>query len=505
VLRIAATRQAVAVVPAPRTLVPRYVRHIPEHTLLYRLVRDHYPAFVDRLAEEGRAMPAHVHGDFEEFLRCGRLEYGFLRVRCQDCLAERLVAFSCKRRGSCPSCGARRMAESARLLVEDVFGPRPVRQWVLSFPFLLRFLFASRPETLGPVLAIVYRVIAGWLADEAGIPRASTQAGAVTLIQRFGSALNLNVHFHMLFLDGVYDAREEDPLRLHRTRAPTPAQMAHLAATIARRVCRHLEKRGYLESEGEGGYLSDRACREDGLDAVRMHAITYRIATGPHAGRKVTTVQTLPGDDDSFAGEAGRAGGFSLHAGVSARASEGDKLERLCRYISRPALCEKRLALTAQGRVSYSLKTPWRDGTTHVEFEPVEFLARLAALVPPPRAHLTRFHGVFAPNARLRAQLTPARRGKRATADTHGDTVRDLPDQRTPEDCRRAMTWAQRLKRVFGIDIATCLHCGGAVRILASVEEPDAIEKILEHFDRQGALPQAYYQPATRGPPAAAA
>lgn len=142
-LRIAATRQAVAVVPAPRTLTPRYARHVPERTLLYRLVRDHYPAFVDRLAEEGRALPAHVHGDFEEFLRCGRLEYGFLRVRCEDCHAERLVAFSCKRRGFCPSCGARRMAESARLLVEDVFGPRPVRQWALSFPFLLRFLFES--------------------------------------------------------------------------------------------------------------------------------------------------------------------------------------------------------------------------------------------------------------------------------------------------------------------------------------------------------------------------
>ena len=396
------------------------------------------------------------------------------------------------------------MAESARLLAEDVFGPRPVRQWVLSFPFLLRFLFASRPESIGPVLAIVYRVIAGWLADEAGIPRASAQSGAVTLIQRFGSARNLNVHFHMLFLDGVYDAREEHHLCLHRTPAPTPAQMTSLAATIARRVCRHLEKRGYLESEGEGDgpYLSTSACREDGLDAVRMHAITYRIATGPHAGRKVTTVQTLPVDDDPFGSEAGRASGFSLHAGVAAQAHEGDKLERLCRYISRPALSEKRLSLTAQGRVSYHLKTPWRDGTTHVEFEPVEFLARLAALVPPPRAHLTRFHGVFAPNARLRAQLTPAGRGKRA-ADSEGRAAAP-PEERTPEEQRRAMTWMQRLKRVFGIDIEKCLHCGGVVRILASVEEPDAIGKILAHFGKQGALPHAYYQPATRGPPAGA-
>ncbi len=104
-----------------------------------------------------------------------------------------------------PSCGARRMAESARHLVEEVFGPRPVRQWVLSFPYPLRFLFASKPEAIGPVLGIVQRVIAGWLADQAGIDRASAQCGAVTLIQRFGSALNLNIHFHMLWLDGVYE------------------------------------------------------------------------------------------------------------------------------------------------------------------------------------------------------------------------------------------------------------------------------------------------------------
>jgi len=132
-----------------------------------------------------------VREEFEAFLRCGVLDHGFLRVVCEHCHAERLLAFSCKKRGFCPSCGARRMAESARHLVEEVFGPRPVRQWVLSFPYPLRFLFASKPEAIGPVLAIVHRVIAGWLADQAGVERNTAQCGAVTLIQRFGSALNL--------------------------------------------------------------------------------------------------------------------------------------------------------------------------------------------------------------------------------------------------------------------------------------------------------------------------
>ena len=129
--------------------------------------------FLAQLAAQDRPLPAYVREAFEAYLRCGVLEHDFLRVVCEQCHAERLVAFSCKKRGFCPSCGARRMAESARQLVDDVFGPRPVRQWVLSFPYPLRFLFASKPEAISPVLGIVQRVIGGWLADQAGVGRAA--------------------------------------------------------------------------------------------------------------------------------------------------------------------------------------------------------------------------------------------------------------------------------------------------------------------------------------------
>ena len=75
---------------------------------------------------------------------------------------------------------------------------------------------------------------------------------------------------------------------------------------------------------------------------------------------------------------------------------------------------------------------------------------------------------------------------------------------RSPEEKRRAMSWAQRLKRVFGIDVSTCVHCGGAVRIVASIEEPNAIRAILAHFAKHGALEEAHYRPRPRGPPAVA-
>ncbi len=155
----------------------RYQSHRPEQTLLYQIVDEYYPAFAALMAEQGKELPGYVQREFEEFLQCGRLEHGFLRVRCESCHAEHLVAFSCKRRGFCPSCGARRMAESAALLVDEVLPEQPMRQWVLSFPFQLRFLFASRPEIMGWVLGIVYRVIATHLVKKAGHTHQSGQDG----------------------------------------------------------------------------------------------------------------------------------------------------------------------------------------------------------------------------------------------------------------------------------------------------------------------------------------
>ena len=106
----------------------RFERHRPEQTLLYWLVEQYYPDFEMQWASEGRVLPDYVRQEFEEYLKCGRLEHGFLRVQCETCHAEHLVAFSCKRRGFCPSCGARRMAESAALLVDEVLPDKPMRQ-----------------------------------------------------------------------------------------------------------------------------------------------------------------------------------------------------------------------------------------------------------------------------------------------------------------------------------------------------------------------------------------
>ena len=123
------------------------------------------------------------------------------------------------------------------------------------------------------------------------------------------------------------------------------------------------------------------------------------------------------------------------------KSHQRDKLERLCRYVSHPAVSEKRLALTAHGQVRYQLKTPYRNSATHVLFEPLDFIAKLAALVPAPQVNLTRFHGVFAPNSKHRVQLTPAQRGKQPEKAEPADN--NEPDK-SPEQRHRAMTWMQR-------------------------------------------------------------
>ncbi|HNL15326.1 MAG TPA: IS91 family transposase [Accumulibacter sp.] len=476
----------------------RYQRHRPEQTLLYRIVEKYYPVFTAHLAARGRELPGYVQREFDDYLKCGRLEHGFLRLRCDTCHAEHLVAFSCKRRGFCPSCGARRMAESAALLVDEVLPEQPVRQWVLSFPFQLRFLFASRPEIMGRVLGMVYRVIATHLIKSAGHTHTTARTGAVTLIQRFGSALNLNIHFHMLFLDGVYVDHPDATARFRWVKAPTSQELTQLAHTIAHRVGRFLERQGLLERDAENSYLVADAVDDDAMNSLLGHSITYRIAVGPQAGPKVFTLQMLPACDpeDQVGDTVGKVAGFSLHAGVAARANERQKLERLCRYISRPAVSEKRLSLTPNGNVRYQLKTPYKDGTTHVIFEPLDFIARLAALVPKPRVNLTRFHGVFAPNSKHRALVTPAKRGKGSKLKAP-----DEAQDQTPAERRAAMTWAQRLKRVFNIDIETCRECGGAMKVIACIEDPVVIQKILNHLKEKGEYQDAVRLPESRGPP----
>jgi hypothetical protein len=246
----------------------------------------------------------------------------------------------------------------------------------------LRFLFATRPAVMGRVLGIVYRTLATHQIRKAGHTHESAHTGAVTLIQRFGSALNLNIHFHMLLLDGVYTgghAAQAKP-RFQRVKAPDRAELEQLVYTISERTGRYLERLGLLVRDLDNSYLALEPGDEAGLEGVLGSSITYRIAVGP--GRCAGQFHYLSYCRGATAGPqgllpaepagGGQSGRIRCPGGESGRAAarhERQKLERLCRYITRPAIAEPRLSLTPSGNVRYqktgaSITTP-SDHTAH--------------------------------------------------------------------------------------------------------------------------------------------
>jgi hypothetical protein len=182
-----------------------------------------------------------------------------------------------------------------------------------------------------------------------------------------------------------------------------------LLAKIITRIMRLLTKQGFLIEEQGTTYLAE-ADRESALLPLQAASCTYRIALGPRAGQKVLSLQSVPSTDRPSAPElCTKLHGVSLHAAVRWGADQRKELEHLCRYITRPAIANERLKRNRAGDVVLQLKSAFKDGTTHIVMAPLEFMQRLAALVPRPRLHLIRFHGVLAPNAKLPVKSFPVR------------------------------------------------------------------------------------------------
>ncbi len=221
----------------------RYQRREPERTLLHRIVREHLATFLVEAQERypSGELPSFIRAEFERYLRCGLLCHGFARVRCPSCHDELLVAFSCKNRGLCPSCASRRMADSFAHLRDHVLPPVAVRQWVLTLPVQLRFLIAWRPKLIGLTLTLFLRALFAWqrrCARRQGI--AKPLCGAVTCIQRFGSALNLNRHFHTLVPDGMFSEDSDGTVQFHSLPPPSVPDLERIARRFVPRLLKKL-------------------------------------------------------------------------------------------------------------------------------------------------------------------------------------------------------------------------------------------------------------------------
>jgi hypothetical protein len=158
--------------------------------------------------------------------------------------------------------------------------------------------------------------------------------------------------------------------------------------------------------------------------------------------------------------------------------------EQLCRYITRPALANERVPTTAAGQVVLKLKTPWRDGITHLVVSPLKFMQRLAALVPRPRLHLIRFHGVLAPNTKLRALVVPQESEPPAQATQPAECEANCAHHRPVRQ-----SWAKLLKRVFEIDLEPCPKCGGELKIIGATLEQSVVDKTVTQLGLQAQPP----------------
>ncbi len=269
----------------------------------------------------------------------------------------------------------------------------PVRQWVLSLPFALRYRLAYDGPLTSAVLGLFVRTVFASLRRRARLRggRHHAQCGAVTFVQRFGDALNLNIHFHSLVLDGVYASDANGRLRFHPLAPPEDAEVERVARQLARLIQRLLVRRG-LGPEADPSEVDPVLEHQPLLAILYAASVAGRVATGRRAGRRTLRVGDRI-DAEAIATLAGErcasVSGVSVHANVAVPARDRKRIERLCRYAARPPIASERLSRMQDGRLLYRLKHHWRDGTSHVVFEPRELLKKLAALVPPPRLHLS--------------------------------------------------------------------------------------------------------------------
>jgi hypothetical protein len=306
-------------------------------------------------------------------------------------------------------------------------------------------------------------------------------------VQHFGSALNCNVHIHSLLMDGVFvDEGPERELVFLEQQAPSQEEVVAICRTVAKRVTAHIEGKGQEE-----------LAQGDSLDIALGHALEVPRPRPRQSALGGETYEPPPH-------RCAQMEGYSLHANVAVAADDREALLRLVRYGARQSFSQEYLSLLEDGRIRYELKRPFGPcGACAIVLEPTELLHRLAALVPRPYLHLTRYHGTLAPNAARRHEVLPAafsRRWRHRTCPgdpaSSEELVMGLPPKAGPAPSPR-IPWAELLRRTYGFDLESCPKCiKGTMAVIAYITEGKVVERILSHLGLPTGLPTP--QPATR-------
>ena len=215
-------------------------------------------------------------------------------------------------------------------------------------------------------------------------------------MQRFGGALNLNVHFHLLQIEGVYELKKTATAKFKKRKAPSDHDIKNLVMIIREKIIKHLRRSGYLKDTSSDDNEKDPLFEKEPTYAGLMLAsVGQRILLGERQEQRVRFFGSgcgYGGDSSKLRGKlCAMVGGFSLHAAVVIPRHQRDSLERLIRNTARPSISTDRMSLTKTGDIKYELKKAWKNGVTHVVLSPHELIEKLSALIPQPRMHLVRY------------------------------------------------------------------------------------------------------------------
>ncbi len=332
------------------------------------------------------------------------------------------------------------------------------------------------------------------------------QPWVVTVVQRFGSDLRLNVHFHTLMLEAVFVDGSGTELTFCPLVAPSDKEVLGLLEQIIKRVEKVVRKRGDPHNAGD--------VSSDGQTELVAAAAQGKSTSGTRAGRPAAKLGQVVADgfllpETPIVGVRNvQMKGYSLHANVAVHANDREGLERLAGYLARGPIATKRLSVLQDGRLAYALRRPWRDGTMAIALTKREFLERLAAQVPRPREHLTRYAGVLAPNHAMRSRVCRDRESvreeereqtRRRLIARMQEAVMGQPSQAVVS-CEPLPSgtwkWADLLRRVFKLDILECPKCGERCKVLAVLTDPFVVSKFLEAVGESSETPTP-----VRGPP----
>ncbi len=413
----------------------------PQETPLYRLVEALYDkvkgSWEERFEQRYGFWRGFADGIVNRYLDCGRFEAGFARVFCRTCQDEFLVALSCRRRGFCPSCGAKRAAEFGAFLRDEVLEQVAHRMWTLSIPRMIRPYFLHHRYLLGKLCRAAYETVHEMMTA-AAVGADGFRTGMVVVAQSAGDLLNPNPHLHAIVPRGGWDPEG--------IWVPVPYVDTEIAERVFRaKVLTFLKVEGLLSEERERMLLS----------------------WNHHTG-------------------------FSVHYDVIVEPEDGDAVERLARYLVRPPVSLERMRWD-QGAdtVVYTRKAQGAQPGVEEHIDALDFLARVIAHIPEPRLHLVHYMGWYSNVARGRR-----RKGRDPQLSTGDGSARERPDDGLSPAHRQARrrAWARLIQRVYETSPLTCRRCGSEMEIISVILDTDVIDKILNHLSSKGIEPG-------RGPP----